>query len=66
MIPDCRCGASARLVDRPKSSNETTLHFYGVECEGVECEGVKRHHTPLAFSTEKSAVKFWSERFSKG
>ena len=61
MIPDCRCGASARLVDRPKSNNETVSHFYGVECEGA-----KRHHTPLAFSTEKSAVKFWNERFGEG
>lgn len=58
-IPVCKCGAPAHLVDSPRECGNMTVHFYGVECEGK-----KKHRTPMGFSTEKSALTFWCERYA--
>lgn len=59
-VPCCMCGAPAHLVDMPRVIGGVfTNHFYGVMCDGK-----KRHHTPLGFSTPRSALTFWQERFA--
>lgn len=57
-IPDCKCGATAHIVrSARKSAGTLTVELYGVECD-------RKHHCPVAFSTERSAITFWSEHFT--
>ncbi len=59
-IPRCKCGAPAHIVANIRCKpGEVVTSVYGVECEGK-----RRHHTPLGFSTPRSALIFWGERYA--
>ena len=61
LFPCPVCGTEAHIVAQTRTIGRDIQNaLYGVEC----C-GSKKHRTPIAFTTGKSAATFWNESAEK-